>query len=291
MKSVRAASGTSPAARATAAIGEVDVRRRQTLRRRPVDDATQHLALALVREGVGEGPERDEAGVPVLVGAMAEARDRPLLAQRLVEGPVDAVPVGLVEQAAGDVARRAVQRTGDRAEPGEEGVVAVGGVEAATRTANVEVASSWSARRTRIVLMARVRSSGASGARRRARRSAIEPPVVPAWGLPGAGRAAEAESGSGAGPASASTTVATVRRAARATASGRRSARTGSCAEASTTASRIRSCAEVAAPSGPASRRATLGSASHGPEPAAQRSSATSSKVAVATRLVAGTPR
>ena len=110
-------------------------------------------------------------------------------------------------------------------------------VEAAIRTAMVEVASSWSAISTMAALTARMTSGVGSAVRADARCAAIEP----ARSMSPAAADADRPPASATATASTSTIDAVTRLAVRTTVSGRRSARKGSRAPAITTAQRIRS--------------------------------------------------
>ena len=139
----------------------------------------------------------------------------------------------------------------------------------------VEVASSWSAMRTRAALTAAVGTTAVGS-------------VAAAWAVSRAvSRAAMDASGSSPGGVGPTTSVraAVARRAARATAAGRRSARSGSVAPHSTSAQRMRSSVGVNG-QGPMSGAVQSPASSD-----CHRSSATSSKVCVRARSVAARPR
>ena len=136
------------------------------------------------------------------------------------------------------------------------------------RTAMVEVASSWSAMRTRAAFTAAAGTAAAEAVRRAASRAARE---------------SSRSSPAGRGPTT-SASAAVARRAARATAAGRRSERSGSVAPHRTSAQRMRSSVGVSG-QGPRSGARQSPAASD-----CQRSSATSSKLDPAASSVAGRP-
>ena len=173
------------------------------------DHLADEGAALLAQQGLGQRQQRVEAGVAALVDGVPEAGQPAVLAQDVVQGPRRRRrarprpgarrPAGWPHRAAarpGWPARPAARRRDRRART------------RATRTAMVEVASSWSAMRTRAALTA---AAGTRGADRRGRAG---PPAEPRSRI-GCSPPAVA----GGGPTT-SVSAAAARRAARATAAG-----------------------------------------------------------------------
>ena len=79
---------------------------------------------------------------------MPESGQPSAVSEHVVQRPRHTVPLGHDEELVRLLAGAPVQRPGQGGQPSAERVVGVQRTDAATRTAIVEVASSWSARRT-----------------------------------------------------------------------------------------------------------------------------------------------
>ena len=90
------------------------------------DDLVDDGAALLAQEGLGQRHQGVEAGVATLVHSVAEAGEPATLAEYVVQRARYAVAFGHDQKLVRLLARTAVQRPGQRGQPGQQRVVGIG---------------------------------------------------------------------------------------------------------------------------------------------------------------------